>query len=105
MKALGADIVRFFNSVWPEDYYVDESVMSVVDEEILTDEGNRSLPVTEMYDLNDFGYLCGAGDLPLTTFYSRWKKSQSTVMLLVQVPKEKEQEIREMLKTAGAIAK
>lgn len=100
MKALGADIVRFFNSEWPEDWYVDDSTMSVDGERIVTDENSKEMPITEMYELSDFGFLCGA-KVSLETFYSRWEKAQKTVMLLVKVPKEKEKDFRDILKLGG----
>lgn len=105
MKVLGSDIVDFFNSSWPEEYYVDDSVMSVNADKIFIDETDTQMPTTDKYELSKFGYLCGAGNLSLETFYSRWKKNQTTITMVVQVPKENEQEIREMLKRAGITVK
>lgn len=111
MKVLGAEIVAFFESEWPDDdYFVDGSNKSVVNGAIFTDEDTSEknpLPLEDKYDINDFGALsCIGSECPsLTTYFKRWKNALTTVTLVAQVPKEKEQEVRDILKQAGAIVK
>lgn len=107
MKVLGADIAAFFESEWPEDYYVDDSNKTVINGKIFYDTDaseSNPLPLDEKYNLSDFGYLCFYSEKgpTLASFYEKWKKSQATITLIVDVPKEKELELSDYLKIAGA---
>lgn len=107
MKILGADIAAFFESEWPEDYYVDDSNKTVINGKIFADDDtseSNPLLLDEKYELRDFGELCFYSETgpTLASFYGKWKKAQTTVTMIVKAPKEKEQDIREFLNTVGA---
>ena len=54
MKALGIDIVSFFESEWPEDEYVDGSELAVADGAIFAEESpDVHLPLNVKYELED----------------------------------------------------
>lgn len=108
MKVLGAELVAFFESEWPEDYYVDDSVKTVVDGNIFADKDDlwkNPLPLDEKYELSDFGELYSNSGTTLTSFFSKWKKAQTIVTVVVLVPKEKEGDFRAMLKDMGLVTK
>lgn len=110
MKVLGVDLIAFFESEWPKGYYVDDSSKTVSDGQIFNDEDDslsNPLPLDNKYELNDFGTLCFYDETgpTLASFFGKWKELQSTVTLIVQSPKDKEKEIRDIVKRAGASVK
>jgi hypothetical protein len=104
MKILGADIVAFFDEPWPDGYYVDDSNKTVVDGKIFADDDDllkNPLPLDKKYELSDFGEQQNEGGPSLTAMFGKWKKSQTTVTLVVEVPMELEQEVRDKLAITG----
>jgi len=104
MKILGADIVEFFEEPWPDGYYVDDSNKTVIDGNIFADDDGllkNPLPLDQKYELSDFGEQQNEDGPSLTTMFSKWKKSRTTVTLVVEVPKELEQEVRDKLTVKG----
>jgi hypothetical protein len=103
MQVLGSDLIAFMNADWPENYYLDDGDLTVVDDKII-DDNNESLvlPLTEKYDLDRFGFLASTNfseDVPtLTTFFRRWQKEQTTRSLVISFDKDREPEIREALR-------
>lgn len=109
-KALGSDIVAFFNSDWKEDWYVEDGPLDVVGDKIIRESDSDSalsLPLTEKYDLNDFGALCSFGSEPptLSSFFNRWRKEQTTTTLIVEVDKTEEESVRKLFKLITGVKK
>ena len=101
-KVLGSDIVAFFDSEWPKEWYVDDGTLSAYDGDIVADDNDTvHLPLSEKYDLDDFGFLCGAGNTSLTTFFNRWKKVQTTETLIVEIPKGQRDAATSLFKSHG----
>lgn len=106
MTAFGYEIVKYFNSEWPEDWFVDDSVLEVAGEKILAvDASNKgSFPLDSRYELSDFGELCsyGEGRIPtLSGNFSKWKKAQTHTTMRISFEKEREDDVMEILKAAG----
>jgi hypothetical protein len=98
-KVIGADIVAFFDSEWPEEWYVDDGTLTCFEGKIINDADRNTyegLPLSDKYDLAEFGELMSSSQVTeppsLATFFNRWKKAQTTVTLLVDVPKEEREQ-------------
>jgi hypothetical protein len=104
-KALGVDIVAFFDSEWPEGWYVDDSVLSCSEGGIFSDDNDSvSLPLSDKYNLEEFGYLCsgtGEAGISLTTFFNRWKKEKTTDTMIVEVPKKDRDDAIKLFESNG----
>lgn len=101
-KAIGSDIVAFFASEWPEDWYVDDGTLTAFDGDIVENENEKvHLPLSDKYDLSDFGFLCGAGSLSLSAFFNRWKKEQTMETRVVEFPKDRAGFVLANLATLG----
>ena len=102
MKALGSEIVQFFKEGFPAGYYIDDST-----EDIRWDlEGWPILEPSERYEIDDIGVLVKEDDpngdaYSLARSFAKWKKSLTTVTILVEVGKEKEAAVRSAIKAAG----
>jgi hypothetical protein len=103
MKALGKDIYAFFESdAWPENYiYEDEDAKL----RMWSEDGERLLDLLKEYDFTDLGYLVNrltyaVDELPLASVFEKWKNPD--VVLVVNVPKDKEQEFRKLVYFFGA---
>lgn len=105
--ALGRDIKEFWDNGFPEGYYSDDAEIQVED-----DAGHCPLDLDVKYDLNRFGVLIPEGNamageqgdpISFASAFKRWFKEQTTVTLLVTVPKEKADEARAKLKELGYI--
>lgn len=108
MKALGSDIVAFFNSEWPEDDYVDECSLSVDGEKIVKEDGTGDFPLSEKYELQSFGEIYRENSdhvRSLDSAFRKWAKARTTVTMIVEVPKDKEEDIRAILRNAGVVTK
>ena len=94
-KFLGAEIVAFFDSEWPEEWYVDDGTLTCFEGKIINDADANTfagLPLEDRYDLDDFGVLLSSSRVTeppsINTFFKRWKKALTTVTLVVDVPKD-----------------
>lgn len=94
-KVIGAEIVAFFDSEWPEEWYVDDGTLTCFEGKIINDADPNTLggmPLEDKYDLDDFGVLLSSSRVTeppsINTFFKRWKKDLTTVTLIVEVPKD-----------------
>lgn len=93
-KALGIEIKNFLKDGFPEGFVheFDESEDEDLElEEVLVDN--------EFYDLSDnmFGYLVRELDDTEKTFskaFSSWKRKRNVIFLLVEIPKDKLDEVK-----------
>ena len=93
-KALGIEIKNFLKDGFPKGFFheLDESGDSDLElEEVLVDN--------EFYDLSDsiFGYLVCELDDTEKTFsqaFSSWKRKRDVSFLLVEIPKDKLDEVK-----------
>lgn len=105
MKAVGTDIVAFMESDWPEGWYIDDGTLTCYSGKIANnDDIEIGLPLTDRYELDDFGFLASenGGTTPsLEAHFKKWKKSQTTETLAVQIPKEILGEVKIFFKANG----
>ena len=106
-KALGQDIFDFFTqSTWPSGYYYDPPYDDVV-ASIIDDSGFPTLDLNEKYDLGLFDYVCFETDddskaVPsFAKLFKKWKDDQTYATVVVQIPKEKQEQVLEILKANG----
>ena len=101
MKALGAEIWDFWHNAWPEGYYSDDCSIEIED-----DNGGCLLDPGAKYNLSEFGVICKEDTSLMeaesfSKFFLAWKKKQTTVTLVIEVPKAKIEEIKLHLAEAG----
>lgn len=106
-KAIGSEIVDFYNNGWPDGYYSDDSELSVTDDgQIVREDGDSnsgSLPLTDKYDLVRFGWIFSEKGLEarnFSYFFNKWKKAKTTMTLVIEISKDKEQAVRDLLAAA-----
>jgi len=105
-KALGAEIMEFYDHHWPQGYYHDDSQIEFHDQNPppeATDDIWILEPETK-YDLEQCGVLISEKDGEAIDFalaFNRWKRTRDVAILAVHVPKAREQEIRDYLKLQG----
>ena len=101
-KALGKDINEFYNNHLPENCYIDDDAGWIED---FNNEDGLCLVPTEKYEINDFGWIfddnTGENIGKFSTVFKKWLQHQTTVTLAIEVPKEKEEEVRQKLKELG----
>jgi len=108
-KVLGSEIVEFHTTAWPEGHYCDESVLTVMDDgRILRDEDSDDsqpgLPLTDKYDLADFGMIINEKTneyFEFSHFFNAWKKARTTLTLVVSLDREAESSFRSWCATNG----
>jgi hypothetical protein len=98
MKALGKDIIEFYDNHFPANHYHDENEL-----ETHNDDGTWSLKPEVKYELKDLGLIiCESGwpveSMTFQTAFKKWDNTRSTVTFLLTVPKDKEQEVRDLFK-------
>lgn len=113
MKALGAEIIEFYQNNWVGDdwYYEDSDCEIQIEDEF----GEISISPTEKYDLRKFGVVCwqGAGippkgyeDFTFERAFKRWKKSvieSRYKIFTVRVLAEKECELQEFISSLDGV--
>ena len=95
----GALVREFVINGWPgDDYYWDDFEESTVP---LDEEG---FPYADRdYDLTDMGFLVQVGEDEHPSFadaFHQWLKSQTSLTLAIQIPREKEDEVRRAISQA-----
>ncbi len=95
MKALGSEIKKC--------YYAVNDTLKFPGGELFF-EGNSDfdeiddLDDSQRYELSDLGYWYNdTTEKSFNSVYTAWKKQQTSIDLLITVPKEKELEIRQLL--------
>lgn len=103
-KALGADIIDFYNNGWPDGWYHDDNSIDVED----NGEGLDIVQPDQQYDLDDLGVLVkdndpmgATPDMSFSTAFNRWKKDRDVDTIVVLVPKDKAKDFRAEMKTRG----
>ena len=111
MKALGAEIIEFYQNNWVGDdwYYEDTDCEIQIEDEF----GRIAILPSEKYDLGKFGVVCwqGAGippngyeDFTFERAFKQWKKSlleSGQRIFTVRVLAEKESELRKFVGSLG----
>ena len=101
MKALGAEIKDFYDNHFPEGYYHDDGI------EMHDGDGRWLLKDEEKYDLGELGVIVpNDGNYPadaasFESFFRKWKKSRTTVTMVIEVKKEKAEELKKLLEGAN----
>lgn len=101
-KALGREIKNFWENAWPEDYFHDDSVINITN-----DNGDVILDLTKEYDLADCGWLIhnsiGKGMSPISfeEAFLTWKNEQTVAYIQVEVQKDNLQEAKEKIEMLG----
>lgn len=105
-KALGKDINEFYNQHWPEGAYLENYTENYDDwsEQYDDGEGNLCLPENKKFELAEFGDVFDYKDECIGTFQSlfkRWQKQQSYASIVLEVPRERYDEVVAQLKELG----
>jgi hypothetical protein len=98
-KGLGKDIKEFYYNYFPQDYYFDEGELDLEDY-----NGTWLLEDNQKYDLSQIGiFVENEGDRIITfsSAFLKWKKSQTTETLLVEIPKGKKEEATKQIRDLG----
>ena len=100
--AKGVEILDFWRNGFPEGYYSDDCEIEVVgdnDEDLLEPDANY--PLVKFGNLYPHMYNGGEDVISFTSAFNRWKKSQTTEVLIVDVPKDKAEEARRQIASLG----
>ena len=105
-KALGAEIMEFYDHHWPEGYYHDDNQIEFHDQNPPpgTTDDIWILDSAAKYDLEECGVLVAEEDgeaIAFSAAFNHWKRTRDIAILAVHVPKAQEQEIRDYLKSKG----
>ena len=81
MEALGKDIWDFYSNGWPEDYYHEDWLIAIVN-----DDETMNILLDEEYSLDDFGYLVPKGEsyinnenvISFEEAYLKWERDVKT---------------------------
>lgn len=105
-KTTGAEWNAFYQDAefWPEGRWHEEEEVTLNGHPVGEDFAFEAAMDTDVlvvsggvvFDEDVVGDLCS-----LEALFKRWKKKQSTVRIVMEVPKEKEQEFRESMKSGG----
>ena len=107
MNATGAEIKEFWENGFPETHYHDDSDIEIDD----ISTGEFALEPTEKYDLSRMGYLYKHNaaayepDMSFQQAFLKWRKARTTAVLVVEVAKEKEADLRAAIEAAGGKVK
>lgn len=94
-KALGSELTDFYENGFPEGYFHED-----YDESI---DPDNFVP-TQKYELNDLGWIIkddGTEEVSFASAFRKWKKQQTTTVILVEVPKEDELTAKVKIKQLG----
>jgi hypothetical protein len=105
MKTDGATFKRYMEDnspgVWPNETYYDDSLILVNGEDKGHDFDLATVADTDVIEIK-YGVVFMEGDIEkdvaMTTHFRRWLRKQTTVRLLVEVPKEYEAGMRNAIK-------
>lgn len=112
-KAVGYEIVEFYQQGWPDKHYVDDCDLDVTedgkivpsfDSPLYRERDNPEQPLDEKYELNRFGVIIheDSGEhQDFAYFFNKWKKAKETATIVVTVPKSRFDEIVERMKAEG----
>jgi hypothetical protein len=109
VKTTGAEFKRFYadDTIWPDDvWHEDEVVIAAGEEWSLTGEPYENIPDAAIVRI-DGGGIFGLPDdkeVSFEGYFKAWRKRQATVSFLVECDKAKLDELKAMIKTAGARA-
>lgn len=105
-KTTGAEWNRFYQdeAFWPEGRWPEEEDVTLNGQPVGEDFAFESIADTDVlvvsggvvFDQDVVEEICS-----LEALFKRWKKKQSTIRIVMEVPKEKEQEFREAMKSGG----
>lgn len=104
-KTTGAEWKRFYNdkTAWPEGFWHDDEIMTLNGEEPPED-----WDLGEVADTAALSILAGVvfnaeGDsvASLESHFKKWRKQQNTASVAVEIPKDKLDELKALVKTIG----
>ena len=108
MKVPIEEILRFVNEGWPDGFY--QNNCGPAWEVHFTENGEAPRIPGEVVELEDFecslvweweGSNTSQGGLCFTDQFLKWRKSLATVTISVEVPREKEADVRQAIEDAG----
>ena len=108
VKTTGAELKRFYNDTefWPEeaDYYHEDEVIVVngVEPKDFETVNIEDLAGNDQVTLSGGCVYNAPGEPSFETYFKRWRKKQATATLIVEAPKERAEEIAELIRNAGA---
>lgn len=102
-KALGVDIVDFYQNGWPVGYYNDDHELAEIEGALYTEDGEK-LDLHAEYDLRKFGMIIDDKDhaisKPFAHFFQKWLAAKSTRRITIEVPVERVDEVLAQLKSS-----
>jgi hypothetical protein len=106
MKATGAEIKMFWEHGFPEGCFHDDTQIEIDD----PDTGEVVLDMGQKYDLSLLGYIYDSEaftkpTMSFQTAFLKWRKARTTAVLVVEVAKEKEADLRAAIEAAGGKVK
>lgn len=105
VKIIGREWNKFYadESAWPESAWHEDAQITV-DGELVDDEFDLSaVPDTSMLTVSGgIVFLDGSvEDISLETHFKRWRKRQTTTVVLVEIPKVDVAEMKSVISKAG----
>ena len=110
VKTTGAEWNKFYNDpeYWGDGHWHDDVVIRIDGVEVEDDYADM-LPDTAKVEIDGgYVYLSEGIDEPgpaMETYFRRWKKSQTTIFLSVECPREKYEAVTTAIKAAGGKCK
>lgn len=104
VKMTGAEYKRYMASddpaFWPKDSFIDDTEVTVNGD--VYDGDDSSIPDAADVVIVEGSYFKNydSDGISLEAHFKRWRKAQSTVALVFDVPKDKEEVVREAVKAA-----
>ncbi len=101
VKMTGAQFNAFVNDpIWPEEAYWDDTLFRLNGEEV--DDFDKIEPSDEIVILEGYVFLGGNNDtIMATTFARRWLKAQTHVVVMVTVPREQKDDLKNICMEMG----
>lgn len=104
VKIIGGEWNRFYadESAWPEGAWYDDAEITI-DGQLVDDFDLSEVSDTSMLTVSGgIVFLDGSvEDLSLETHFKRWRKRQTTTVILVEIPKCDVDAIKSAIKNAG----
>lgn len=110
VKCLGAEWNRFYNDKewWPENTFHDDAYITINGMDEAEDDDLSKIPDDASVSVTGGAVYHGEYSedaKSLESYFKAWRKKQSTVTMIVEAPREKEDAVREAIKAAGGKAR
>lgn len=105
IKTNGAEWKRFYNDkvFWPEGHWHDDELMTLNGEESPEDWDLSEVPDSAALTIEAGCVFDAAGDsvASLESHFKKWRKAQTTASVVVEIHKDKLDELKALVKTIG----